>query len=65
MKKITSILCLSLIGIIPAMAHTSHQSTPHIHVTESLSIGIITVFTVLIVATLLIKKQLKNNRNRA
>lgn len=67
MTKITSTLCLSLIGVISAMAHPGHQSTPHIHVTESLSIEIITVLaTVLAVATLfLIKKQLKKNRNHA
>lgn len=65
MKKIISTLCLSLIGVTSAMAHSSHQSTPHIHVTESLSIEIITVLaTVLTVSALfLIKKQLKKNRN--
>lgn len=67
MKKITSTLCLSLIGVSSAMAHPGHQSTPHIHVTESLSIEIITVLaTVITVAVfVLIKKQLKKNRNHA
>ncbi len=67
MKKITSTLCLSLIGVISAMAHPNHQSTTHIHVTESLSIEIITVSaTFFTVATLfLIKKQFKKNRNHA
>ena len=67
MKKMNSTLCLSLIGVISAMAHPNHQSTTHIHVTESLSIEIITVLaTVLAVAALfLTKKQLKKNRNHA
>lgn len=67
MKKITSILCLSLTGVMSAMAHPSHQSTLHIHATESLSIEIITVLaTVLTGAALfLVKKQLKKNRNHA
>ena len=67
MKKITSTLCLSLIGVSSAMAHPSHQSTPHIHVTESLSIEIITVLAIVltVAALFLIKKQLKKNRNHA
>jgi hypothetical protein len=66
MKNTILTLCLVLAGLIPAVAHPGHQSTPHIHLSESVSIGIAIVLTVVlsIIGFYLIRKYV-NKRSHA
>jgi drug/metabolite transporter (DMT)-like permease len=48
MKKSSLTLCLILFGVVSAVAHPGHQSTPHIHLTESVSIGIAIVLAIVL-----------------
>ena len=67
MKKTIGALCLSLFGATTAMAHPGHRSTPHIHITESVTMGTaIVLATVIIIAGLLfIKEQRKKDKSHA
>ena len=64
MKKTIGALCLSLFGATTAMAHPGYQSRPHIHLTESVSIGIAVVLAIAtsLVGIYLISKHLKKRK---
>jgi hypothetical protein len=66
MKKINATLCLTLLGAMSVAAHEGHRSAPHIHVTESVSIGTAALLAIVltIAGFYFIKKQLRK-RNHA
>lgn len=67
MKKTIFTLGIFLLGTASAMAHVRHNSSTHIHLTESISYGIASILSITFIITfiLLIKKQFKKNKNHA
>lgn len=67
MRKKNKFLVLGfvLFTIIPAIAHPGHRPEPHIHITEYISIPIITILSaILAISVVLLVKKYKPFKNK-
>ena len=66
MKKSISTLFVLFAMVIPAFAHSGHNPSPHIHLSESISLSIVIIIASILIggmSMLLIRKLLKKNQS--